>query len=76
MVTRKWSHLYIIRALADARPSDIPVWGQMRGCLEGHSLCSYLNTAAGQGLSQALETSLFLVGLGGRDGGRTEATFT
>lgn len=49
------------------------IWGQMRGCLEGHSLCSYLNTAAGQGLSQALETSLFLVGLGGRDGGRTEA---
>lgn len=75
MVTRKWSHLCIIRALADARPSDIPVWDQMRGCLECHSLRSYTNIALGQALEtlplQKQVFSFFVrVGVGG--GGRTE----
>ena len=58
MVTKKWSHLYIIRALADASPSEIPVWGQMRGCLECHSVFSYPNTAVDQVLGQTVETPL------------------
>lgn len=75
MVTRKWSHLCIIRALADARPSDIPVWDQMRGCLECHSLRSYTNIALGQALEtlplQKQVFSFFVrVGVGGA--GRTE----
>ena len=48
MVTRKWFHLHIIRVLAEARPSDTPVWGHRRGCLMCLSLCSYMNTAVGQ----------------------------
>ena len=49
MVTRKWFHLHIIRVLAEARPSDTPVWGHMRGCLMCLSLC--MNTAVGQALA-------------------------
>lgn len=48
MVTRKWFHLHIIRVLAEARLSDTPIWGHMRGCLMCLSLCSYMNTAVGQ----------------------------
>ena len=79
MVTRKWTHLYIIRALADARPSDIPVWGQMRGCLEFHSVRSYLNTAVGRTEPGAgNKPCLFFIGVRPMGGGedRGLGTFT